>query len=168
MMGSYQQLPKPEQPPEQKEIIEPLDNDLFAAMGQAIKLIYNNDEIVLCKIIQSEKFCASYSNMVFDFIVTPNAIQANKIATALINNYNIELIYFIPERIPIKHNRVSFRYVGDYIKILQHQNRSDIVRWINQFRNRFEETYERTKRAKSLQAHAAYVSRERDLRKKSI
>lgn len=145
-----------------------IDNNISRALGEMLAVIYGKDKIEFTKEVGGEKYPAAYEKLLFDMVVTPDVLKLKKIAAALTNNYNVELIYFIQGKIPADHPRLKFRYVGDYVRILQYQNRTDIVRWINQFRNQFEEEYERIKKSQSLKAHAAHVKSERDFRTESI
>lgn len=141
-----------------------LDNDLSKAFGEMLKAIYGKENIALVKEISGEKFVAALSNLVFDIVIRPDKLNTKRIKTALINNYNIELVYFVPAKVPGDFPRITFKYIGDYVRTLQYLNRSDIVRWINQIRNKIEDSNERANKKKSFHVNPSDDTSKSDLR----
>lgn len=131
--------------PKKQEASSATDDNLSSALIQLLQNVYGIDKIQTAVKIEDETFLAGQSKMVFDFVLAPEFIKNQRIAVALKNHYNIEIVYFVADNAVFKHSQISFRYIGDYVDVLKSKSRSDLVRWINHHRNKFEENYVRKK-----------------------
>ncbi len=149
-MGSYLQ-PRPEKKIiTDIEDIKPPENDLNSLILRIIKIVYG-DNIIGPKEIEGHTFIAAQGNLVFDLIGNPSLINPQKLKAALTNHYSTEVIYLVPDRVLTNHPQIGYRNIADYVRILQSKNQSDLVRWINEFRNKAETDYARIKKTKSFQ-----------------
>lgn len=150
-MGSYNQPRPPDQLPQPESQPAPRTNELQEALFQTLHLIYGANGIM-----RDDVFLAKTrsGHMVFTYADSPLVLDQNKLIAALTNNNNIEVIYFVPDSQGFLHQMLSYRYIGDYVTILAAQSRSDLVRTINEHRNRIEESYERSRKARAAQIEA--------------
>lgn len=146
-MGSYLQKYREQLLKESPQKIENTQSDdLNGAISSCLEYIYGKIERGVS--ISGYRFVAKKDNLVFDMATKPSKIDTKKINAALMNHNNVEVIYFIADNLSTQHSQVSYRYIGDYVNILKSKNQSDLARWVNEFRNKFEENYARQDRKK--------------------
>lgn len=140
LLGSYisrsNQLKRP-----LKEVTQSQQTEISTALVQLLTSIYGNDNITQYPEVGGHKFIAAYHKLLFETSSFPSTIQKTRIQAALMNNYNVEIIFFIADDNMMRHPQISYRYIGQYIDVMKSCGRTDLVRWINQFRNKIEEDY---------------------------